>query len=414
MTELNIDSSYGVIIVQDMKAVHVDDNYARIYGYRTPQELLSSIDSFLDLIDPSWHDIARQNYNEIISGQAVPRGHTFKNVDPHGREFTVFTIDHLIEWQGKPALQVTVMDLTMVEEANRRLRENDLKYKRLITRSGQGILVHRNFKPLMVNESWVKMMRAESIEAVMSKESVLDIVEPESRQTAIERNQSKLSGETVESESNVFANICYDGTKRYFNVYDNLIEWDNEPAIQVVLEDVTEKVMLEKELAYKASHDQLTDLLNRFAVYEWLKEQQASAETMSCMLMDIDDFKKINDTHGHMAGDNVIGTFASIIKSIVEGKGVAGRWGGEEFIVFLPDASESDSRKLAEKLCKSFNDIVFENSDSQFSVSVSVGFSYSDGSYSADNKGKSIDSLIRDADDRLYQAKSEGKNRVVG
>lgn len=407
MSELNIDSTYGVIVIQDMNAVHVDYNYARIFGYRSPEELLTQIDTFLDLIDPSLHSIAKQNYRDIVHGNKVPHGHTFTNIDKNGREFTVFAIDHLIEWKGKPALQVTVMDLSLVEEANRRLRENDLKYKRLVTQSGQGILVHRNFKPLMLNDAWVKMMRAESKEFVLRQDSVLNIVEPCNQEIAVERNRAKMQGLIVENESNIFANICYDGTKRYFNVYDNLIEWDGELAIQVVLEDVTDKVEMEKELAYRASHDQLTNLLNRFSVFEWLKENQTSTNNMCCMLIDIDDFKVINDKHGHLVGDNVIGTFASILKSITDDVGIAGRWGGEEFIVFIPNSTIEHTHQLANSICDSFHKIKFTAEQNYFNATVSIGLSFSD-----NVKHISIDQLIRQADDCLYQAKSSGKNCV--
>lgn len=99
MSSINFESTYGVITIQDMNVVSVDANYARIYGYQSPEELLSNIDSFLDLISEDYHVLAYQNYLETVSGQRDPQVHTYTNVDRNGREFTVFSIDHVTEWQ---------------------------------------------------------------------------------------------------------------------------------------------------------------------------------------------------------------------------------------------------------------------------------------------------------------------------
>ncbi|WP_133152694.1 GGDEF domain-containing protein, partial [Vibrio sp. 10N.261.52.A1] len=90
--------------------------------------------------------------------------------------------------------------------------------------------------------------------------------------------------------------------------------------------------MLEKQLVHQANYDEMTDLLNRRAIYEWFREHMTSDNHLVCMLLDIDDFKSINDTYGHMVGDEVICALANITKRSVESVGgVAGRWGGEEF-----------------------------------------------------------------------------------
>ena len=142
MFSINFESTYGVIIIQDMNVVSVDANYARIYGYQSPEELLANIDSFLDLIPEEFHVLAYQNYLETVSGQRDPQVHTFTNMDRNGREFTVFSIDHVTEWQGRPALQVTVIDLSPAIQLQNIVRKQDQMYRDMIMQSGQGILVH--------------------------------------------------------------------------------------------------------------------------------------------------------------------------------------------------------------------------------------------------------------------------------
>ncbi|MDA0153273.1 sensor domain-containing diguanylate cyclase [Vibrio sp. Makdt] len=411
MFSINFESTYGVIIIQDMNVVSVDANYARIYGYQSPEELLANIDSFLDLIPEEFHVLAYQNYLETVSGQRDPQVHTFTNVDRNGREFTVFSIDHVTEWQGRPALQVTVIDLSPAIQLQNIVRKQDQMYRDMIMQSGQGILVHRDFKPLMVNQSWVNLQGGKSIEQVLQLDSILDLVPKQNVESIYQRYQTVMSGEPS-GTSNVVENIGLDGVHRFFNIYDNAVIWEGKPAMQVVLEDVTQKVMLEKQLVHQANYDEMTDLLNRRAIYEWFREHMTSDNHLLCMLLDIDDFKSINDIYGHMVGDEVICALANITKRSVESVGgVAGRWGGEEFIVFLPNATSEMSHEISEQIRQQFNQAEFKiDEQTRFNSSVSIGMSDS----LACEERMTIDALVNLTDQSLYRAKANGKNCVDG
>ncbi|MFM2608292.1 sensor domain-containing diguanylate cyclase [Vibrio chagasii] len=411
MFSINFESTYGVIIIQDMNVVSVDANYARIYGYQSPEELLANIDSFLDLIPEEFHVLAYQNYLETVSGQRDPQVHTFTNVDRNGREFTVFSIDHVTEWQGRPALQVTVIDLSPAIQLQNIVRKQDQMYRDMIMQSGQGILVHRDFKPLMVNQSWVNLQGGKSIEQVLQLDSILDLVPKQNVESIYQRYQTVMSGEPS-GTSNVVENIGLDGVHRFFNIYDNAVIWEGKPAMQVVLEDVTQKVMLEKQLVHQANYDEMTDLLNRRAIYEWFREHMTSDNHLVCMLLDIDDFKSINDTYGHMVGDEVICALANITKRSVESVGgVAGRWGGEEFIVFIPNATSEMSHEISEQIRQQFNQAEFKiDEQTRFNSSVSIGMSDS----LACEERMTIDALVNLTDQSLYRAKANGKNCVDG
>ncbi|MFA0252177.1 diguanylate cyclase [Vibrio sp. 10N.261.45.A4] len=411
MSSINFESTYGVITIQDMNVVSVDANYARIYGYQSPEELLSDIDSFLDLISEEYHVLAYQNYLETVSGQRDPQVHTYTNIDRNGREFTVFSIDHVMEWQGRPALQVTVIDLSPAIQLQNAVREQDKMYHDMIMQSGQGILVHRDFKPLMVNQSWVKLQGGSSIEQVLALDSILDLVPQQNSDGIYKHYQAIVSGE-LSGTSTVVENIGFDGVHRFFNIYDNAITWKGQRAVQVVLEDVTQKVMLEKQLVHQANYDEMTDLLNRRAIYEWLREHMFSKNYLVCMLLDIDDFKSINDTYGHMVGDEVICALASITKRNAEKVGgVAGRWGGEEFIIFIPNTPLETALEVSEEIRQQFNQVEFKVGEQiRFNSSVSIGISDS----RACEDGVTIDALVNLTDQSLYRAKANGKNCVDG
>lgn len=409
MAVITFQSTYGVIIIQDMTIVSVDDNYARIFGYSDSEDLLAHTNDFLELITEDFHELARSNYLETVSGVRAPQGHTYTNIDRNGKEITVFSIDHLIEWQGKPALQVTIIDLTSTIEIERRSREQNRMYRDMIMTSAQGILVHRNFKPLMVNESWVRMQGADSIQQVLSMDTILPLLPKAKFEKVMQHYQDIVSG-NKSGTSTVVENIGLDGVSRFFNIYDNAIDWKGERAVQVVLEDVTEKVALEKQLLHQAKHDEMTDLYNRRAIYEWLDEQLLNQTHLTCMLMDIDDFKVVNDNYGHSVGDLVIKRLANVARERVEAfGGVVGRWGGEEFIAFVPEISCSEIQQIANQICREFNEIEFiDHNHRPFCSSVSIGIS--DSYACGDNL--TVDTLVGLTDKSLYTVKANGKNGV--
>ena len=422
MTKLTINSTYGIAILKDFQLVHVDDNYAHIFGYKSAQELMSNIDSILDLIVPDHHQSAKDNDYQQVERRANPRGRTFTNRDRFGREFTAFTIDHIIEWKGEPALQVTLIDLSAQEQALKQLEHNKRQYQRLVQSSLQGISVHRNFKPIMVNQAWVDLMRAPSIEFALDNVNLLDLLYDEQKEEGINRYQNLISGEIPGAHS-VVRNICFDGKERYFSIYDNAIEWDGEMAVQAVIEDITDRVELEKELAYKASHDSLTGLLNRDAIYQWVETQNHQKNTLVCMMLDVDDFTSVNDQHGHLAGDAMLRNIADLCQQVVSNYGVTGRWGGEEFVIFLSNVGLSKAMELAEELRQRCESFVCSTAEENVQRTVSIGVSACQKGMSLATKLQNTDKfqdanqlikhLVSIADKSLYQAKSQGKNKVV-
>lgn len=414
----NFDSAQGYITLQDQKVIDVDDNVARLFGYETRAQLLENIDFVYSMVPDSYHGAIRERYLSAIKGQ-LQKGKLYKDIPINGRSLSLFSLAHVIKLNNRPALRVMLIDITSVVESERKHQEKDHMYRTLLKSSKQGILIHQNFKPLMVNQAWVEMQGAESIEQVLAMNSVISIIPPDNRASALKRSQSIMAGHTP-SFSSVVENRCLDGSKKYFNIYDNIIYWEGQKAIQVVVEDVTGKVALERELIHRALHDDLTQVLNRQAVYDWLKKPLNNQANMSCLLFDIDDFKQINDQFGHSVGDEVIRTLANTIKKHIKAfNGVVGRWGGEEFIVFFPKAqidlatalstAGSQARIIGERICEEFRNHQFIGSNrKKFNSSVSIGVT--DGCVMRTNKA--LDTLIRVTDEALYQAKSNGKNRV--
>lgn len=166
-------------------------------------------------------------------------------------------------------------------------------------------------------------------------------------------------------------------------------------------------VSANRNLQFQATHDSLTGLLNRRAIVEILQKELARAErereSLSIILVDIDHFKKINDTRGHLAGDAVLCRVSQIMKSSVRSYDSVGRYGGEEFLIVLPGCPAELATKRAEQFGLMLSEPSSDPSGNQ--ITVSMGVAVGSGPVK-------MEELLSRADDALYQAKRNGRNRV--
>ncbi|RYY04435.1 MAG: GGDEF domain-containing protein [Gammaproteobacteria bacterium] len=153
--------------------------------------------------------------------------------------------------------------------------------------------------------------------------------------------------------------------------------------------------------------DQLTGMLNRHGLSEYLQKNydENLGRQASLIIIDIDYFKKINDAYGHEGGDAVLHDIAQVVRENIRSSDTAARWGGEEFVVVLPDTSALDAQLLAEELRGVVANVVFENLP-ELRVTISLGVG-------AINGMEPFHMLFRRVDVALYQAKAQGRNRVV-
>ena len=167
---------------------------------------------------------------------------------------------------------------------------------------------------------------------------------------------------------------------------------------------------LSKKLGELASTDSLTGIFNRRCFMELgLMQIERSLRTgCSCyiMIFDLDHFKDINDRHGHLAGDKVLKAIAQRVKKSMRPYDLFGRYGGEEFIILMPDIDETNAIKAAERFRLDVCKMPVEFDGRKISISASFGVAYA-------APKNDMDTAIRHADEALYRAKNEGRNRVV-
>jgi len=174
--------------------------------------------------------------------------------------------------------------------------------------------------------------------------------------------------------------------------------------------DLESAVMGQEQMRHLAETDPLTNCFNRRALMEKLEQEMDRAARYATMLtgmmIDIDNFKQINDTHGHLVGDRVLKQLANLLKREQRSVDIVARYGGEEFVVLLPETTAAESRNFAERILRRVATHDFGESGKPVRVTISIGIA----TY-PDERVSDGESLLRLADSHLYRAKTDGRNR---
>lgn len=167
-------------------------------------------------------------------------------------------------------------------------------------------------------------------------------------------------------------------------------------------------------MRYQAHHDSLTDLLSRNgfvqASHSLLKRLTHEGSSAAVLMLDLDHFKRVNDSHGHASGDRLLRDVSSALAESLRPQDLLGRIGGEEFAVVLPNISFLDATTIAERLCQTVRSGQFQTAHNEpLQATLSIGLAYSQ----ALRPGDSLEDLLREADLALYQAKARGRDCAV-
>ena len=193
-----------------------------------------------------------------------------------------------------------------------------------------------------------------------------------------------------------------------FNIHPVLNDQGQVSQLLVEGKDISERKLAEEKILYQAHYDELTALPNRFLsldrLSQLINEAQRNHEHIAVLFIDLDDFKKVNDSLGHEAGDKLLVEAASRLKHSVRAGDTVGRLGGDEFIVLLPGIQHNaEAQPIAENLLNRFrNSFVIDNRELTLTVSIGVAVYPEDGANSSE--------MLRNSDAAMYHAKEQGRN----
>jgi diguanylate cyclase (GGDEF)-like protein len=218
------------------------------------------------------------------------------------------------------------------------------------------------------------------------------------------------------SESKVFYEKAISDSTQYYHIScsRSLDVSDKFQGSIIVIEDITNRKMLEKELEKLATTDPLTGAKNRRSFLQLFEQEisrfQRYKKPFGLLILDIDHFKIINDTYGHDTGDKVIKNLVIESMSVLRDSDIFARWGGEEFIILLPESNVHEASTVAERLRSKLSKVELTSKDEiLITYTVSIGLRV----VNQEETDVNVSEIIREADKALYTAKKRGRDRVV-
>ncbi len=318
--------------------------------------------------------------------------------------------DGSLTWTG------IILDITARKKAEAALSTSEARYRTLFETVPQGVVYHdKNMRITSANPAAQRILGV-TLEQLQGRQTI------DPRWKSIREDGSDFPGtehpamvaaRTLKPVNDVVMGVAVpDRGFAWLKINAiPLLEAGELQEVYATFEDITAQVLLTHELRAKATTDELTRLANRRTLFERLaieyERVQRNPGLRCCLLaIDIDHFKRVNDTWGHAAGDVVLRHVAQTMKKQTRRIDIAARIGGEEFVILLPDTSVENACALAERIRASVENTPVSSGDHQIAVTISIGLS-------AINPGDRNDqAALERADLALYEAKHNGRNRV--
>ena len=294
------------------------------------------------------------------------------------------------------------------EDAERRRRQSEARFGSLVEHASDVVMVMDRPGEIVYQSPSVMRVLGYPRDALMRR-PFIELVHEADRNATL-----AMIGETgsrINAEPALTTIRCRHAGGEWRHVeatFTNLISDPTVGGIVINARDVTEQVALQTQLSHQAFHDPLTDLANRILfrdrVEHALLRRSATDRAVAVLFLDVDNFKRVNDSLGHSAGDELLVEFAERLRGVIRAGDTAARLGGDEFAVLLdePDDAEVVAGRLKQLLTTAF---LIDYTE--VFLTVSIGISVSDGPQT------SADELLRNADAAMYAAKSRGKATAV-
>lgn len=385
------------------RVLDVNDYACKMYGYQR-DELVGRCLKDIFRTDRSGNgQLARSLDHEAV--ESLESVHHQKN----GTPIHILMNSSTIEFEGKSAVLSINRDITSRVRTSNALRESENKHRTLIENMSEG-LVHldREDRIIFTNKRFCEMI-GYSEDALIGQNASQLLLDDEGRKIIERANRHRREGVSENYELQL---RTAEGAMIWSLVgaVPTTDENGNIIGSMSVHTDITERKRAEEQLLHNALHDSLTGLPNRSLFLEYLRRAMNRSprheKSFAVLFLDFDGFKLINDSLGHLEGDNLLKLISRRLESVLRGEDVVARLGGDEFTILLNELT--DAKKDALFVVERIHELLrkpFDLDGRQIFITVSIGVSLRNEKY------KTPEEMLRDADIAMYRAKASGKGR---
>lgn len=387
---------------KDLRSTFANDAYLDWFG--KTQEQMHGI-HFHDLMEAELSKESDSYIHAVLAGKRQSFERTLINLDGSTRYTWTHYIPDLMNGQVQ-GFFVLVSDVTELKKSEVALRESRRFLQDLIEHSGTLIFAKdKEGRYLLINQVYEKLT-GHHRDQVLGRTD-FDIYSDKDAMIFTENDKFVIDSMKTRRYEELL------GAHHFLTTKFPLLDEDgNVSGVCGISADITEQKELQKKMEWLANTDALTRLANRRRFHELADLEISRARrfihSLSVLMLDIDNFKSINDTYGHDVGDKVIAYIGDMCRNELRDIDIAGRLGGEEFAILLPDTSSETALQVAERLRHEI-----ENYEMEFSGGTVLKFTVSIGCVSSTDLSLDVEQLLKRADQCLYEAKKSGRNRVV-
>jgi diguanylate cyclase (GGDEF)-like protein/PAS domain S-box-containing protein len=415
-TRIILDNLFAYVALLDVNGVVQEINNAPLIrgGYKR-EDVIGQF--FKDAPWWSYDDSVRSRLIETIHAASQGKTSRYDVAVKMGDDLVSidFQISPIYDHQGNIVGSLpTAVDITDRKHIEEKLALSEEQYRFVLEGSELGFwdwnIVSNSVER---NERWAAMLGYCHQEIQDTTQQWTDFIYPDDREKAWQSIADVLEGRS-EIHKLEYRMLHKDGSIRWILDQAKIMKknLEGQPLRMCGTHtDITERKKLEVELEKHAKTDFLTGLSNRRHFMEVAEQELRRAirfkNPMSILMVDLDNFKRINDTHGHIAGDNVLKKFSADCRLIFRNIDIIGRIGGEEFAILLPETSRHEAIEAAERLRTKMT-----KTNVPIDQGLAIEFTVSIGVASLISENETLDLLLSHADNALYTAKNTGRNRV--
>jgi diguanylate cyclase (GGDEF)-like protein/PAS domain S-box-containing protein len=401
-----------VVLIHDERILLANDSAASLIGL-SPEQLEGR--QVADLVKPAYRALFRKTMGKQLAGQKVPRRLEIQMINGNDQGLWVEAQSSLIEYRGNAAVLTVARDVSYRKSLEVSLSRSKRQAQYTLESISEGVITTDNEGRVDYMNRAAEGMTGTDRESAAGRQ-VSEIF------SLIDEADRRSLGDPVERCLAMRRRVNM-GRRALLVSHDNEHEYSVEITASpikgpgnsitgtvVVFHDVSELRGLTRQMSYQATHDPLTGLVNRREFERRLQEAMDSthAEDSSHILcyMDLDRFKAVNDSCGHLAGDNMLREVATLIKDQVRDSDFVGRLGGDEFGTLLVGCPIEKAVQIGADICNAVADYRFVWQDKIFNIGISVGL------VEINQSSGSLQDVVSAADSACYVAKQRGRGQV--